>query len=122
MAYKRMVTLGMLAAPLGWMMPVNVVLGNVVGGSSKTNKLGKERKGMQPQEEDSSTTTTEDKSSQTTKASVLQRYHQTLTKATWDYALWAIETAGPTYIKLVQWAYTSNNLFTPKFVGHFSKL
>ena len=82
-----MVTLGMLAAPLGWMMPVNVVLGNVVGGSSKTNKSGQERKGMQPQ-------------------------------ATWDYALWAIETAGPSYIKLVQWAYTSNNIFTPESVKH----
>ena len=82
-----MVTLGMLAAPLGWMMPVNVVLGNVVGSSSKTNKSGQERKGMQPQ-------------------------------ATWDYVLWAIETAGPSYIKLGQWAYTSNNIFTPESVKH----
>jgi aarF domain-containing kinase len=40
----------------------------------------------------------------------------------WDYALWAIETAGPTYIKLAQRASTRNDLFSPEFVGHFSKL
>jgi len=123
MAYKRMVTLGMLAAPLGVMIPVNVVLGNVVGGGKTNKKSGEEGKGIQqPQAEKSSTATAEEQSSQTTKASALQRYHQTLTKATWDYALWAIETAGPTYIKLVQWASTRNDLFTPEFVGHFSKL
>ncbi|KAL7519931.1 hypothetical protein ACHAWX_004687 [Stephanocyclus meneghinianus] len=45
-----------------------------------------------------------------------------LSRKTWDYALWAIETAGPTYIKLAQWASTRNDLFSPEFVGYFSKL
>ena len=57
-----------------------------------------------------------------TKLSLMQKYHTSLTKATWNYALWAIESAGPTYIKLVQWASTRNDLFSPEFIGHFSKL
>jgi len=41
---------------------------------------------------------------------------------TWDYALWGIEQAGPTWIKLTQWASTRQDLFSPKFCIHFSKL
>ena len=40
----------------------------------------------------------------------------------WDYALWAIEKAGPTYIKLMQWASTRQDLFSPEFCAHFGKL
>ena len=43
-------------------------------------------------------------------------------KASWDYALWGIEKAGPTWIKLTQWASTRQDLFSPKFCDHFSKL
>lgn len=43
-------------------------------------------------------------------------------KASWDYALWGIEKAGPTWIKLTQWASTRQDLFSPKFCNHFSKL
>ena len=42
--------------------------------------------------------------------------------ASWDYALWGIEKAGPTWIKLTQWASTRQDLFSPKFCHHFSKL
>jgi hypothetical protein len=42
--------------------------------------------------------------------------------AAWDYALWAIEKAGPTYIKLMQWASTRQDLFSPEFCAHFGKL
>ena len=42
--------------------------------------------------------------------------------ASWDYALWGIEKAGPTWIKLTQWASTRQDLFSPKFCNHFSKL
>ena len=40
----------------------------------------------------------------------------------WDYGVWAIEKAGPTFIKLIQWATTRNDLFSSEFVQHFSKL
>mmetsp|Transcript_11978 Transcript_11978/g.27959 ORF Transcript_11978/g.27959 Transcript_11978/m.27959 type:complete len:570 (+) Transcript_11978:235-1944(+) len=43
-------------------------------------------------------------------------------KASWDYALWGIERAGPTWIKLTQWASTRQDLFSPEFCQHFSKL
>ena len=39
-------------------------------------------------------------------------------KASWDYALFAIEKAGPTWIKLTQWASTRQDLFTPKFLSN----
>ena len=100
MACKRIVTLSMLVAPLGVLVPCNLLLGKVSG-------------------------TTKDESSnsqQQQEQSALQRVHANLTSKTWNYALWAIESAGPTYIKLVQWASTRNDLFSPEFVGHFSKL
>jgi len=102
MAVKRMITLGTLAAPLGVMVPVNIVLGSLVGGRPEVEE--------------------EEEENVAKNLSLLQRYHQKLTQSTWDYALWAIESAGPTYIKLVQWASTRNDLFSPEFVGHFSKL
>ena len=43
-------------------------------------------------------------------------------KASWDYALWGIEKAGPTWIKMTQWASTRQDLFSPKFCDHFRKL
>ncbi|KAL7540870.1 hypothetical protein ACHAWF_006805, partial [Thalassiosira exigua] len=108
MAIKRMVTLGVLAAPLGVMIPANFILGNFAG-EPKEESDRKRSEDAPPKNEGS-------------QLSALQRYHQNLTQASWDYALWAIETAGPTYIKLVQWASTRNDLFSPEFVGHFSKL
>ncbi|KAL3942172.1 MAG: hypothetical protein SGBAC_003597 [Bacillariaceae sp.] len=41
---------------------------------------------------------------------------------TWKYALWGIEQAGPTWIKLVQWATTRHDLFSPEFCQYFGKL
>jgi aarF domain-containing kinase len=40
----------------------------------------------------------------------------------WQYALWGIEQAGPTWIKLVQWATTRQDLFSPEFCQYFGKL
>jgi len=104
MAIKRMLTLGTLVAPLGVMVPASVVLGSLAG---KPEMM----------EDDLDDGNVEQK-----KLTMLQRYHQKISQSTWDYALWAIESAGPTYIKLVQWASTRNDLFSPEFVGHFSKL
>ena len=42
--------------------------------------------------------------------------------AAWNYALWGIEQAGPTWIKLMQWASTRQDLFSPEFCQHFGKL
>jgi hypothetical protein len=42
--------------------------------------------------------------------------------ATWKYALWGIEQSGPTWIKLVQWATTRQDLFSPEFCQYFGKL
>ena len=41
---------------------------------------------------------------------------------TWKYACWAIEQAGPTWIKLAQWATTRQDLFSPAFCQYFGKL
>jgi ABC1 atypical kinase-like domain len=49
---------------------------------------------------------------------VSQRAHV----AAWNYALWGIEQAGPTWIKLMQWASTRQDLFSPEFCQHFGKL
>lgn len=43
-------------------------------------------------------------------------------KLAWDYAVWSVEKAGPTFIKLIQWATTRNDLFSAEFVEHFSRL
>lgn len=40
----------------------------------------------------------------------------------WEYAIWSIEKAGPTFIKLIQWATTRNDLFPAEFVSKFSRL
>ena len=42
--------------------------------------------------------------------------------AAWSYALWGIEQAGPTWIKLTQWATTRQDLFSPEFCKYFGKL
>mmetsp|Transcript_16045 Transcript_16045/g.22610 ORF Transcript_16045/g.22610 Transcript_16045/m.22610 type:complete len:570 (+) Transcript_16045:63-1772(+) len=42
--------------------------------------------------------------------------------AAWEYAVWAIEKSGPTFIKLVQWATTRQDLFSPEFCSRFGKL
>lgn len=42
--------------------------------------------------------------------------------AAWSYALWAIEQSGPTWVKLVQWASTRQDLFSPEFCQYFGKL
>jgi len=41
---------------------------------------------------------------------------------TWEYALWGIEQAGPTFVKLTQWATTRQDLFSPEFCQYFGKL
>lgn len=41
---------------------------------------------------------------------------------TWAYALWGIEKAGPTFVKLAQWATTRHDLFSPEFCIYFGKL
>jgi len=43
-------------------------------------------------------------------------------KWSWSYALWGIEQAGPTFLKLAQWATTRHDLFSPKFCQYFGKL
>ena len=40
----------------------------------------------------------------------------------WNYALWGIEHAGPTWIKLFQWASTRQDMFTPEFCQFFGRL
>jgi hypothetical protein len=40
----------------------------------------------------------------------------------WSYALWGIEQAGPTYLKLAQWATSRHDLFSPEFCQYFGKL
>lgn len=40
----------------------------------------------------------------------------------WSYALWGIEEAGPTFLKLTQWATTRQDLFSPEFCQYFGKL
>jgi len=46
----------------------------------------------------------------------------TITEYTWDYSIWAIEKAGPTFMKLFQWATTRHDLFPAEFITHFTKL
>jgi len=48
--------------------------------------------------------------------------NSTIDKKRWDYALWSVEKAGPTFIKLTQWASTRSDLFNEDFISHFSKL
>ncbi len=43
-------------------------------------------------------------------------------KELWRYALYAIEEAGPTCIKFVQWATTRQDLFSQEFCTHFGQL
>lgn len=44
------------------------------------------------------------------------------TDMAWDYALWSIEKAGPTFVKLVQWATTRKDIFPHEFVMRCSIL
>ncbi|KAL7581689.1 hypothetical protein ACA910_022233 [Epithemia clementina (nom. ined.)] len=46
----------------------------------------------------------------------------TVHKYSWEYALWGIEQAGPTFVKWVQWATTRQDLFSPEFCQYFGKL
>jgi aarF domain-containing kinase len=48
-------------------------------------------------------------------SNTLQQYH-------WQYALWGLEQAGPTFVKLVQWATTRHDLFSPEFCSYFGTL
>ena len=45
-----------------------------------------------------------------------------LSDATWEYSLWGIEVAGPTFIKLTQWASTRSDLFSAEFCLRFARL
>ena len=47
---------------------------------------------------------------------------ETAEAVSWKYALWGIEQAGPTFIKLFQWATTRQDLFSPEFCKYFGKL
>ncbi|GKY99144.1 hypothetical protein MPSEU_000869900 [Mayamaea pseudoterrestris] len=47
---------------------------------------------------------------------------QRATDYIWSYALWGIEQAGPTFVKLTQWATTRQDLFSPEFCSYFGKL
>ena len=47
---------------------------------------------------------------------------ETAHRELWRYALYAIEEAGPTYIKFVQWATTRQDLFSQEFCTHFGQL
>lgn len=40
----------------------------------------------------------------------------------WQYSLFGIEQAGPTFIKFVQWATTRQDMFSPEFCLYFGKL
>ena len=44
------------------------------------------------------------------------------TNFAWNYALWSIEKAGPTFIKLFQWATTRHDLFSTEFITRLSAL
>ena len=46
----------------------------------------------------------------------------TVHKYSWEYALWGIEQAGPTFVKWVQWATTRQDLFSPEFCQYFGQL
>ena len=52
----------------------------------------------------------------------LSHISTTVHDATWKYALWSIEQAGPTFIKLFQWATTRQDLFSAQFCQYFSSL
>lgn len=43
-------------------------------------------------------------------------------KPYWEYCLWGIEQAGPTFIKFVQWATTRQDMFSADFCDKFGKL
>ena len=45
-----------------------------------------------------------------------------LSELCWNYALWSIELAGPTYVKLGQWAATRPDMFPEEFCHRFSRL
>ena len=123
-----------MAAPLGVLVPTNLVLGKIAGNKNKKKKklvlpddydgsvVAVVKGGGASSSSNSTSTKQTEQQQQKEELSIMQRYHTSLTKATWNYALWAIESAGPTYIKLVQWASTRNDLFSPEFIGHFSKL
>jgi aarF domain-containing kinase len=46
----------------------------------------------------------------------------TIHEFSWYYGLYAVEQAGPTFIKLLQWATTRQDLFSPEFCQYFGKL
>ena len=47
---------------------------------------------------------------------------QTAQDWSWDYLLWGIEQAGPSFVKLTQWATTRPDLFSAEFCRFFAKL
>ena len=55
-------------------------------------------------------------------AAYLSGSESKMTDYTWDYALWSVEKAGPTFIKLIQWATTRHDLFHPEFISRFTAL
>mmetsp|Transcript_15392 Transcript_15392/g.34488 ORF Transcript_15392/g.34488 Transcript_15392/m.34488 type:complete len:594 (-) Transcript_15392:420-2201(-) len=45
-----------------------------------------------------------------------------LKNQSWEYALYAVEKAGPTFVKLCQWASTRSDLFPIEFCSRFARL
>ena len=45
-----------------------------------------------------------------------------LVEAYWRYAIWAVETAGPTFVKLAQWASTRPDMFDAALCARFAVL
>lgn len=52
----------------------------------------------------------------------LQNWFPTLTQLWYQYGIWAVETSGPTFVKLAQWASSRPDLFSPEFCKNFSIL
>mmetsp|Transcript_7614 Transcript_7614/g.9506 ORF Transcript_7614/g.9506 Transcript_7614/m.9506 type:complete len:601 (-) Transcript_7614:389-2191(-) len=52
----------------------------------------------------------------------LGRVNKKIDECKWEYSRFAIEMAGPTFIKLAQWATTRNDLFSREFIENFRVL
>mmetsp|Transcript_26733 Transcript_26733/g.40419 ORF Transcript_26733/g.40419 Transcript_26733/m.40419 type:complete len:404 (+) Transcript_26733:137-1348(+) len=92
MAFGRLVNLGLLASPLLVLAPLSFIPTPTLFSSSKNEEESR------------------------------RRSHSIFQDLMWDYMLFAIDAAGPTFIKFVQWATTRQDLFSQEFCSHFGKL
>jgi len=97
MAIGRLINLSLLATPALLLAPLTYI---PISSSKKT------------------TTTKTNDESIITSNSTNNIFHDWL----WDYLLYAIDAAGPTFIKFVQWATTRQDLFSQEFCEHFGRL